>query len=521
MTDYPIRRALVSVADKTGILDFCRQLSQLNIEIISTGGTAKLLRDHHINVMDVSAVTGFPEMMDGRVKTLHPKIHGALLARIEEDQAVLTEHQIIPIDLIVVNLYPFSETIAKPDCPFADAIENIDIGGPTMLRAGAKNHARVTVISDVNDYQTISKELTDNQNMISANTRLKLAQKAFAHTAEYDAQIANYLGMHASQSAFPEIYTAQFRKKQDLRYGENPHQRAAFYQDLKISDNCVANAQMIQGKELSFNNINDADAALECVRQFTDQHACVIVKHANPCGVALSTDQTTAYLRAFETDATSAFGGIIAFNRTLTQDTAQMILDNQFVEVIIAPEIEAAAKEILAVKANIRVLITGKLAPNTTPAFHYQRVVGGLLVQDRDITKLSPENLKVVTQTSPTPAQLLDLQFAWQVAQFVKSNAIVFAKDQATVGIGAGQMSRIDSTKIATQKANEANLVIAGSVMASDAFFPFRDAIDTAAAAGISAIIQPGGSLRDAEVIEAANSAGIAMIFTSIRHFRH
>lgn len=519
MTNHPIRRALVSVADKTGILDFCRQLTKLNIEIISTGGTATLLRDHHLDVIDVSTVTGFPEIMDGRVKTLHPKVHGALLARIEQDQAVLAEHQITPIDLIVVNLYPFSETIAKPHCSFADAIENIDIGGPTMLRAGAKNHERVTVISDINDYHDIAQELIANQKTISASTRLKLAQKAFAHTAQYDAQIANYLG--SSSSDFPEIYTAQFRKKQDLRYGENPHQRAAFYQDMIINDNCIANAQVIQGKELSFNNINDADAALECVRNFTHQHACVIVKHANPCGVAVSSDQTEAYLRAFATDATSAFGGIIAFNQTLTKDTAQTILDNQFVEVIIAPAIEAAAQAILATKTNIRVLITGELSSQTTPALHYQRVIGGLLVQDRDIATLATENLKVVTQLSPTPEQLKDLQFAWQVAQYVKSNAIVFAKDEATIGIGAGQMSRIDSTKIATRKANEANLVVAGSVMASDAFFPFRDAIDTAAAAGITAIIQPGGSLRDPEVIEAANAANITMIFTGIRHFKH
>lgn len=520
MTDYPVRRALVSVADKTGVLAFCQHLAKLNIEIISTGGTAKLLREKNVPVIDVSAITGFPEIMDGRVKTLHPKVHGALLARIEQDQAVLTEHQITPIDLIVVNLYPFSETIAKPSCTFEDAIENIDIGGPTMLRAGAKNHTRVTVISDVNDYDLIAQELQQNHNTISASTRLKLAQKAFAHTAQYDSQIANYLGT-SSTTDFPEIYTAQFLKKQDLRYGENPHQSAAFYQDLTITQNCIANAEIIQGKALSFNNIADADAALECVRNFTETHACVIVKHANPCGVALSTDQTEAYLRAFATDATSAFGGIIAFNQHLTIDTAKTIIDNQFVEVIIAPSIEKSALEIFATKANLRVLATGPLNSETTPALDYKRVNGGLLIQDRDVATLISENLKIVTQTSPTPAQMQDLQFAWHVAQYVKSNAIVFAKDQATIGIGAGQMSRIDSTKIATLKANEANLVVAGSVMASDAFFPFRDAIDNAANAGISAIIQPGGSLRDAEVIEAANTAGIAMIFTGIRHFKH
>ncbi|MDQ2994670.1 MAG: bifunctional phosphoribosylaminoimidazolecarboxamide formyltransferase/IMP cyclohydrolase, partial [Pseudomonadota bacterium] len=460
---------------------------------------------------------GFPEIMDGRVKTLHPKVHGALLARLDQDQAVLTEQQITPIDLIVVNLYPFSQTIAAPDCSFAEAIENIDIGGPTMLRAGAKNHERVTVISNVNDYETIAIELTSNAGNTLAETRLELAQKAFAHTALYDAQIANYL----NSDSFPENYIAPFRKKQDLRYGENPHQRAAFYTDMQITEPCIANAEIIQGKELSFNNISDADTALECARYFTDIHACVIVKHANPCGVALNIDQTEAYLRAFSTDPTSAFGGIIAFNQTLNEKTARKIIDNQFVEVLIVPSITEAAKTIVSEKPNVRVLVTGELSRSKNAALHYQRVNGGLLIQDRDIINLPPDQLKFVTTKHPSPTELIDLQFAWQVAKYVKSNAIVFAKSEATIGIGAGQMSRIDSTKIATRKAEDAALVVRGSVMASDAFFPFRDAIDNAATAGITAIVQPGGSLRDAEVIEAANAAGIAMVFTGIRHFRH
>jgi phosphoribosylaminoimidazolecarboxamide formyltransferase/IMP cyclohydrolase len=523
-TDYPIRRALVSVSNKSGLIAFCQQLRDLNIEIISTGGTAQLLRDNNIATTDVAEITEFPEIMGGRVKTLHPKIHGALLARLELDQAVLSQHQITPIDLLVVNLYPFSEAIAQDNCTLENAIENIDIGGPAMLRAAAKNYQRVTVIADYQDYERIAQELRSNNSKTSASTRFRLAQKAFAHTAQYDSVIAHYLGNQLTKeqpSTFPATYTMQLHKKQDLRYGENPHQRAAFYLENIAAKNCIANAEQIQGKELSFNNIADADAALECVRTFTKQAACVIVKHANPCGVACADDQLSAYQRAYATDTTSAFGGIIAFNRALDGVTAQKILDNQFVEVVIAPEISTEARHIFAQKPNIRVLACGDLQPNNPSTLDYKRVAGGMLIQDTDSVELIPAALRIVSARQPTAQQLLDLQFAWRVAQFVKSNAIVFAHNQATIGIGAGQMSRVDSTKIASRKATEANFEISGSVMASDAFFPFRDAIDAAAAAGISAIIQPGGSIRDDEVIAAADAADIAMVFTGIRHFRH
>lgn len=523
-TDYPIRRALVSVSNKSGLIAFCQQLRNLNIEIISTGGTAQLLRDNNIATTDVAEITEFPEIMGGRVKTLHPKIHGALLARLELDQAVLSQHNITPIDLLVVNLYPFSETIAQDNCTLENAIENIDIGGPAMLRAGAKNYQRVTVIADHHDYNLIAEELLNNNSKTSAATRFRMAQKAFAHTAQYDSVVAHYLGNQLAKeqpAIFPATYTLQLHKKQDLRYGENPHQRAAFYLENSAAKNCIANAEQIQGKELSFNNIADADAALECVRTFTEQPACVIVKHANPCGVACADDQLSAYQRAYATDTTSAFGGIIAFNRTLEAATAQKILDNQFVEVVIAPEISAEARHIFAQKPNIRVLSCGDLQTNNSSTLDYKRVAGGLLIQDTDSVELIPAELRIVSARQPTAQQLLDLQFAWRVAQFVKSNAIVFAHNQATIGIGAGQMSRVDSTKIASRKASEANFEIRGSVMASDAFFPFRDAIDAAAEAGISAIIQPGGSIRDDEVIAAADAADIAMVFTGIRHFRH
>lgn len=521
MPNTPIHRALVSVSDKTGIVEFCQQLVRQGIEIISTGGTANLLRNNNIEVTDVSDYTGFPEIMGGRVKTLHPKIHGALLGRINQDSELMTKHGITPIDLVVVNLYPFQQTISEPDVTIDDAIENIDIGGPTMIRAAAKNHQRVSVLCDINDYAHILQELSNNEGKISDETRFTLARKAFAHTAQYDTTIANYLGdvnTNEQQQVFPPTYTAQYIKKQDLRYGENPHQDAAFYQDKTSVNSGIANAKQLQGKPLSYNNIADADAALECVRNFSEP-CCVIVKHANPCGVAIADDLTTAYQRAFKTDSTSAFGGIIAFNQTLDPQTAEAMIQQQFVEVIIAPAIDQAAIETLQQKPNVRVLTCGELTP-LQAAFEYKRVTGGLLIQQRDNSVYQGE-LQVVTNTQPSKEQLKDLEFAWMIAKYVKSNAIVYAKDQATVGIGAGQMSRVDSTIIAARKANDAELAVKNAVMASDAFFPFRDAIDNAAKAGITAIIQPGGSMRDQEVIDAANEHGIAMVFTSMRHFKH
>ncbi|HEX6549268.1 MAG TPA: bifunctional phosphoribosylaminoimidazolecarboxamide formyltransferase/IMP cyclohydrolase [Gammaproteobacteria bacterium] len=517
----PIRRALLSVSDKSGLLDFARTLHELNIELLSTGGTANALREAGIPVTEVSAHTGFPEIMAGRVKTLHPKIHGGLLGRRGEDDAVMREHGIAPIDLLVVNLYPFEATVAKPDCSFEDAIENIDIGGPAMLRAAAKNHAHVAVVVDPADYAQLGEQLRAHGEVNSA-TRYMLATKAFAHTAAYDGAIANYLSARASDgtaSAFPDFYTTQFRKQAELRYGENPHQRAALYAERGNLDGTLAGARQLQGKELSYNNLADADAALVCVRAF-DTPACVIVKHANPCGVALGANLLHAYEHAYATDTSSAFGGIIAFNRTLDEATAAKILANQFVEVIIAPEIPAAVLKILSAKPNVRALVTG--AFNTADApFDYKRISGGLLLQDADHGRITRADLKIVTRKQPTEAQITDLLFAWSVVKYVKSNAIVYARNNRTIGIGAGQPSRIMSAKIAALKAEEAGLEVRGSVMASDAFFPFRDSVDIAAEAGISAIIQPGGSMRDKEVIAAADEHGIAMVFTGMRHFKH
>ncbi len=518
-----IKRALVSVSNKDGIVPFVQQLVSHGIEIISTGGTAKLLASHAIPVIEISDYTGFPEMMDGRVKTLHPKVHAGILARRGTDDATLAEQQIGTIDMVIVNLYPFAQVTAQSDCDFATAIENIDIGGPTMLRAAAKNHAYVSVIVDPNDYDKVLTEISVNHGNISDDTRLQLAKKTFAHTAHYDAMIANYLYGHASDGKFPDIYTVQYDKQQDLRYGENPHQQAAFYREKSATTGNISTAIQLQGKELSFNNIADSDAALSCVQAMPATHpACVIVKHANPCGVALGNDLQQAYQRAFATDSTSAFGGIIALNQTLDSKTAQTIIANQFVEVIIAPHIDDDAKAILATKKNVRVLQTGHWTVGAaTDSLDYKKVVGGLLIQHNDSGFIADSDLRGVTTRHATEQELKDLLFAWRVAKYVKSNAIVYAKDEQTIGIGAGQMSRIDSAKIAGIKAQAAGLTVDGSVMASDAFFPFRDSIDTAATAGITAIIQPGGSIRDKEVIQAANEANIAMVFTGMRHFRH
>ncbi len=518
-----IKRALISVSDKTGIIDFARALRELGVEILSTGGTAKLLADNDVDVVEVSDYTGFPEMMDGRVKTLHPKIHGGLLGRRGIDDAVMADNGIAPIDLVAVNLYPFKETVARPDCNLPAAIENIDIGGPTMLRAAAKNHNAVTVLVDAKDYTRVIDEMKNNKGIVSATTRFDLATKTFEHTAAYDGAIANYLGatqLDCSKSDFPRTYNSQFRKAQEMRYGENPHQKAAFYVEASPAEASISTAVQLQGKELSFNNIADTDSALECVKQFAGT-ACVIVKHANPCGVATAHSQLDAYNQAYSTDPTSAFGGIIAFNRPLNAETAEAIVNRQFVEVIIAPGINDDAKPILAQKKNVRVLECGEWGDERTPGLDYKRVNGGLLVQDRDLGMIRADQLKVVTQRAPDEQEMRDLLFTWQVAKFVKSNAIVYGKNGMTIGIGAGQMSRVYSARIAAIKAADAELVVKGSVMASDAFFPFRDGLDSAAEVGISAVIQPGGSVRDDEVIAAADEHGIAMVFTGMRHFRH
>ncbi|MGY8895339.1 MAG: bifunctional phosphoribosylaminoimidazolecarboxamide formyltransferase/IMP cyclohydrolase [Gammaproteobacteria bacterium] len=511
-----IQRALISVSDKTGILELAQVLVSKNIEILSTGGTAKLLAEQGIPVIEVSDYTGFPEMMAGRVKTLNPKIHGGILARRGLDEEVMTQNDINPIDLVVVNLYPFQATIANPDCTLEDAIENIDIGGPAMLRSSAKNHASVTVVVDAADYQTVMDEITANGNT-TLETRTKLALKTFEHTAQYDGAIANYLGKE--QDGFSNTINLQFHKTQSMRYGENPHQNAAFYVEQNITEACVASSTQFQGKEMSYNNMADADAALECVRSF-NAPACVIVKHANPCGVALRDNIHDAYLDAFKTDPTSAFGGIIAFNRPLDKATAQDIIAKQFVEVIIAPSVDDDAKVILSAKQNIRALECGDLS-SAQPSLDYKRVTGGLLVQDKDLGVITENDIKCVSELAPTADQIKDLLFAWKVAKTVKSNAIVYVKNEMTIGVGAGQMSRVYSAKIAGIKASDEGLVVEGSVMASDAFFPFRDGIDAAAQAGIKAIIQPGGSMRDDEVITAANEHGIAMVFTGMRHFKH
>ncbi|HAU92476.1 MAG TPA: bifunctional phosphoribosylaminoimidazolecarboxamide formyltransferase/inosine monophosphate cyclohydrolase [Alteromonas sp.] len=530
-TPKPIKRALLSVSDKTGIVEFAAALHEAGVELLSTGGTAKLLADKGLPVIEVSNYTGHPEIMDGRVKTLHPKIHGGILARRGTDEAVMAENNIGPIDLVAVNLYPFAATVAKENCTLEDAIENIDIGGPTMVRAAAKNHKDVTIVVNAADYPRVLSEMQGNEGSLTYNTRFDLAIKAFEHTAEYDGMIANYFGARLDStdcaddcehehSEFPRTYNIQVSKKQDLRYGENSHQSAAFYVENNIQEASVATATQLNGKELSFNNIADTDAALECVKEF-DEPACVIVKHANPCGVALGENILEAYDRAFKTDPTSAFGGIIAFNRELDATTAQAIIDRQFVEVIIAPSVSQAATDIVATKKNVRLLVCGDWAGQLTEGYDFKRVNGGLLIQERDFGMVDMEDLKVVSKVQPTEAQLRDLMFCWKVAKYVKSNAIVYCKDSMTIGVGAGQMSRVYSAKIAGIKAADEDLEVAGSVMASDAFFPFRDGIDAAAAAGIKAVIQPGGSMRDDEVIAAADEHGIAMVFTGMRHFRH
>ena len=516
-----VQRALISVSDKTGIVEFGRALSQHGIEILSTGGTFRTLQEAGISVREVSEHTGFPEMMDGRVKTLHPKIHGGILARRGQDDAVMADNDIQRIDLVVVNLYPFEQTVANPDCSLEDAIENIDIGGPTMVRAAAKNNAHVGIVTNPSDYNQVIAELRDNDGALTDAFRFDLAIKAFEHTAAYDSAIANYFGQRVGNGndPFPRTLNLNFVKTQDMRYGENPHQRSAFYTERAPKEASVATAQQLQGKALSYNNIADTDAALECVKQFTDP-ACVIVKHANPCGVAVAADIGAAYDLAFATDQESAFGGIIAFNRALDENTARAIVDRQFVEVIIAPAASDAAQAIVAEKKNVRLLVCGEWADSYS-AFDYKRVNGGLLVQDRDLGMVTAADLKVVTQRQPTEAEIRDLLFTWQVAKFVKSNAIVYGRNGQTIGVGAGQMSRVNSARIAGIKAEHAGLTVAGAVMASDAFFPFRDGIDNAAKAGISCVIQPGGSIRDDEVIAAADEAGMAMVFTGMRHFRH
>ena len=521
-TSRPVKRALISVSDKSGIVDFARQLTEMGVELLSTGGTFRLLQDNSIAVTEVADYTGFPEMMDGRVKTLHPKVHGGILGRRGTDDAVMGEHGINAIDMVVVNLYPFEATVAKPDCTLEDAIENIDIGGPTMVRAAAKNHRDVAIVVNASDYDAIIEEMRANNGATQHSTRFDLAIKAYEHTAAYDGAIANYFGrlVPGGSAKFPRTFNSQFVKAQEMRYGENPHQDSAFYVERHPSEASIATATQLQGKELSYNNIADTDAALECVKSFT-KPACVIVKHANPCGVAVSLNGIgEAYDLAFATDPESAFGGIIAFNRELDAATAQAICERQFVEVIIAPSVSDEALAVVAAKKNVRLLSCGQWAV-PLPALDYKRVNGGLLIQDRDLGMITEQDLKVVTKRQPTEAEIHDLIFAWKVAKFVKSNAIVYAKNRQTIGVGAGQMSRVNSARIAAIKAEHAGLPVEGAVMASDAFFPFRDGIDNAAKVGISCIIQPGGSIRDEEVIAAADEHGMTMVFTGMRHFRH
>ncbi|MAY39506.1 MULTISPECIES: bifunctional phosphoribosylaminoimidazolecarboxamide formyltransferase/IMP cyclohydrolase [Spongiibacter] len=521
-TSRPVKRALISVSDKSGIVDFARQLTEMGVELLSTGGTFRLLQDNSIAVTEVADYTGFPEMMDGRVKTLHPKVHGGILGRRGTDDAVMGEHGINAIDMVVVNLYPFEATVAKPNCTLEDAIENIDIGGPTMVRAAAKNHRDVAIVVNASDYDAIIEEMRANNGATQHSTRFDLAIKAYEHTAAYDGAIANYFGrlVPGGSAKFPRTFNSQFVKAQEMRYGENPHQDSAFYVERHPSEASIATATQLQGKELSYNNIADTDAALECVKSFT-KPACVIVKHANPCGVAVSLNGIgEAYDLAFATDPESAFGGIIAFNRELDAATAQAICERQFVEVIIAPSVSDEALAVVAAKKNVRLLSCGQWAV-PLPALDYKRVNGGLLVQDRDLGMITEQDLKVVTKRQPTEAEIHDLIFAWKVAKFVKSNAIVYAKNRQTIGVGAGQMSRVNSARIAAIKAEHAGLPVEGAVMASDAFFPFRDGIDNAAKVGISCIIQPGGSIRDEEVIAAADEHGMTMVFTGMRHFRH
>ena len=523
--DQPIRRALISVSDKTGLVAFARELASRSIEIISTGGTARSLAAEGLEVIDVSTITGFPEIMDGRVKTLHPKVHGGLLAvrgHAGHDKA-RDDHGIANIDLLVVNLYPFEETVAR-GATFDEVIENIDVGGPAMIRAAAKNHQSVTVVVSPADYPRILAEMTAGGGATTSVFRRELAHKAFARTAAYDGAISNWLGAvvenaQGKAEGFPRTFTVQFNKAQSLRYGENPHQQAAFYVSRDGREASISSATQLQGKELSYNNIADADAALECVKGFTGGPACVIVKHANPCGVAEASSLLAAYDRAYLTDPESAFGGIIAVNRTLDVETAKAIVARQFVEVIVAPAIAAGVAGIIAAKENLRLLTCGVLPETPVQRLDYKKVTGGLLVQDGDLELL--QEIRVVTRRQPGDSEMADLLFAWKVAKFVKSNAIVYARDRATIGIGAGQMSRVNSSRIAVVKAEMAGLEVKGSVVASDAFFPFADGLVRAAESGATAVIQPGGSLRDAEVIKAADDRGLAMIFTGMRHFRH
>lgn len=529
MTDIVrVRRALLSVSDKTGILDFARALDARGIALVSTGGTCRALREAGLEVTEVADLTGFPEMMAGRVKTLHPRIHGGLLGREDgagggPDAGVMGEHGILPIDLLCVNLYPFEAATAAADCTLETAIENIDIGGPAMLRSAAKNHARVTVVTDPADYPRILEALERGDGCTDRALRHELAARAFSHTAGYDAAIANWLGRRdaaGTVARFPPRLHLAFEGGEALRYGENPHQAATFYRRRDAAPGTLATARQLHGKALSYNNIADTDAALDCVRAF-EAPACVIVKHANPCGVAVADDIGAAYDAAYRTDPTSAFGGIIAFNRELDAVTAARIVEQQFVEVIVAPRVGPEALAAVAVKKNVRVLECGEPPAAGGDAEALKQVGGGLLVQDADLIDLGPDGLKVVTKRAPDAAELADLRFAWTVARFVKSNAIVYARDLATVGVGAGQMSRVYSARIAGIKAADEGIEVPGAVMASDAFFPFRDGIDAAAEAGIRAVIQPGGSMRDGEVIEAADEAGMAMVFTGVRHFRH
>jgi phosphoribosylaminoimidazolecarboxamide formyltransferase/IMP cyclohydrolase len=518
-----VSRALISVSDKNGIVDFARALQELNIELLSTGGTFRLLKENNISVTEVSDYTNFPEMMDGRVKTLHPKVHGGILGRRGVDDEVMEKHSIKPIDMVVVNLYPFASTVSDPTCTLPDAIENIDIGGPTMVRSAAKNHKDVAVLVNNNDYADVVEELKKNQGQLKYQTRYELMVKAFEHTAGYDGMIANHFGARGTDNTardFSNTFNMQYFKTQEMRYGENPHQKAAFYTEASPTEASVATAKQLQGKELSFNNIADTDAALECVKQF-DEPACVIVKHANPCGVAVASDIGAAYELAFATDPESAFGGIIAFNQELDSKTARAICEKQFVEVIIAPTVSADASAVVAEKKNVRLLACGMWDSQRPNDFDYKRVNGGLLIQDRDNGMVCERDLKVVSKRIPTSREMSDMLFAWKVAKMVKSNAIIYAKNNQTIGVGAGQMSRINSARIAGIKAEHAGLDVVGAVMASDAFFPFRDGIDNAGKAGISCIIQPGGSMRDDEVITAANEHGMAMVFTGMRHFRH
>ena len=517
----PLKRALISVSDKTGIVDFTRALIEHGVEILSTGGTCRLLREAGLAVTEVSDHTGFPEMMDGRVKTLHPKIHGGILGRRGVDDSVMTAHDIPAIDLVVVNLYPFEATVARADCTLADAVENIDIGGPTMVRAAAKNHRDVAILVATQDYAAILEELTEHNGHTTLKTRFNLAIRAYEHTAAYDGMIANHFGclVEGGSADYPRTFSLQLEKVQEMRYGENPHQSAAFYREAVPKEVGISSAKQLQGKALSYNNVADTDAALECVKSFSEP-ACVIVKHANPCGVAVADTLTNAYDLAFHTDSESAFGGIIAFNRELDADTASAIVERQFVEVIIAPAVSEDAQSIIGQKENVRLLQTGAWSA-PVPTRDFKRVNGGLLVQDRDDGMIDRDNLNTVTNRAPTEAEWADLLFAWKVAKFVKSNAIVYAANQRTIGVGAGQMSRVNSARIAAIKAEHAGLTVEGAVMASDAFFPFRDGIENAAARGIAAVIQPGGSMRDEEVIAAADEAGMAMVFTGMRHFRH